>query len=1028
MAHGWNPYFHNPTSLSSDPRTLRTSESEQNLSQHIEHFSGHHGFTGSVASQETPVYNSNYNMNYCSNPSVTDSSLDCVYQGYCRETQWQANEEQIEKDYLQECRASNNPDFVSESFPSSFATEFQGLKQDCGVPSTSFLENYSDVSSCSDADANETRPPCKFMPSKSFPEPTVEVPQNHNSSEWYFPHTSNMTVLTESVCPNMAERNVNCEESLECQSAKQAVTTYTACDRSSTASYILTTEGQTVHDRSYLDACQGLKQKDNIERDPTQAISTSSFESSGDESNEYQEYSKEEQIPLDPPNSISALNQEQLDEKISRNEPDKLFCKENESFDHPYSPTDQEEKLNAGIQNISEVSEVKRKETGERDDENSGVHNSSIPSSTNCSDENAEMDSREMLLETEAPLAKDTTDQLLKSSVHASQPKSNEISVQDTICRNLAEQSDAIVPKLSESFLQQKTSSTNTSLCPLEDGTSSKEQKNEAICTGDGIVDVALEQKDHSIGIHVESKKLQESSNMEINDSLEKEMVEPVKEVPASPPDQNDGSQSAVSDSLSVTTNDSLQDKGFGGQGVTSDDLSIDTSWENKQQSGVHLESSLEPKSSNMGLDSCVERKVSQEAKKSPTSVPNRDSTCSDKNKQGVIPNPCHSKSCIHPQNINTDMSSYVKEELTNSPGKTSPSSSPEQACSHPSEVNDGDENKESVAYHSELPLRPEGSNTDIQPYLENEVTDRPQNKNSSSSLILDCSILSDTVSIDGGDENKQSTACHSDSPLPPENLSPDTHSSLEKERASPGEKLSQTFSPEQNCSDPHVGDSLSVDINDANKQNDANNLESSLQCDSSNTDMHPCLENQWTNESSSTDPEYTSHNVTTNSNNQNVLSSLETCLEPDTSNSCTSVSEKEWTRPIEKNATTFPDVQESLRESPVAEDLASLTGDFSENARESFEDMDSSIEEQPVPDILFGEPLSREDSLCDSDDMKPLSSQDGDDMDPSEREVLILKTSAQMRKRLQPIVILKSLESSNIESLSCCLLSSFSL
>ena len=120
MAHGWDSYFHNLPPLSSDPRTLRrTPESEGSLSQHIENFIGHHDFSNTTASQEAPTTNSNFNTNYYSNPSTGNSSSDCVYQRYYKETPWQADGEQMVKDYLPRCGNSDISDFATDGLSSS---------------------------------------------------------------------------------------------------------------------------------------------------------------------------------------------------------------------------------------------------------------------------------------------------------------------------------------------------------------------------------------------------------------------------------------------------------------------------------------------------------------------------------------------------------------------------------------------------------------------------------------------------------------------------------------------------------------------------------------------------------------------------------------------------------------------------------------------------------------------------------------------------------------------------------------------
>uniref|UniRef100_A0A673B314 C2H2-type domain-containing protein n=1 Tax=Sphaeramia orbicularis TaxID=375764 RepID=A0A673B314_9TELE len=89
---------------------------------------------------------------------------------------WQTDGDQTIKDYLPKC-GNNISDFATDGLSSAgsfpYAADLEGLKQDCGMLPTSFLEDYSDVSSCSDADVGESRPSCKFMSSASVVKSTT---------------------------------------------------------------------------------------------------------------------------------------------------------------------------------------------------------------------------------------------------------------------------------------------------------------------------------------------------------------------------------------------------------------------------------------------------------------------------------------------------------------------------------------------------------------------------------------------------------------------------------------------------------------------------------------------------------------------------------------------------------------------------------------------------------------------------------------------------------------------------------------
>lgn len=208
MTHQWDSYYHNCPPLTPDPSTYkRTPESERSPSGHMENFIGHHDFSSTVASHGSTATNVNFSTNCFSDPSAGNSRSDCVYQRYYKDAQWQGDERQMERDYLPHSEMS---DFATDglsaavTFPPSFGTDIQGLNQDCGMTAPSFLENYSDVSSCSDADVSEPRPSCKFAAS-SIPNPKIGVAAKHSSTEWILPQPEKMNFSTESPWPHMSE-------------------------------------------------------------------------------------------------------------------------------------------------------------------------------------------------------------------------------------------------------------------------------------------------------------------------------------------------------------------------------------------------------------------------------------------------------------------------------------------------------------------------------------------------------------------------------------------------------------------------------------------------------------------------------------------------------------------------------------------------------------------------------------------------------------------------------------------------------
>ncbi|XP_056142891.1 zinc finger protein 1035 [Lampris incognitus] len=233
MAHGWDSYFHNLQPVSSDSRAFRVSpESEENLSEEMENFIEHHEFSNMVDSQEPPSTNSDFNMNFYSDSSITSS--DCVYQRYYSDMPWQADGQETVKDGLSQCGNSNISNFATDGlstsgdFPSNFAADLQDIKQDCGILNSSFLEDYSDVSSCSEADASEeVRPSCKFMKSNSDPETKTSETDDANKgsqSDWPFTSTCNMSFSMQSLCPSVSETSlVSQERSLSTDEAREKI-------------------------------------------------------------------------------------------------------------------------------------------------------------------------------------------------------------------------------------------------------------------------------------------------------------------------------------------------------------------------------------------------------------------------------------------------------------------------------------------------------------------------------------------------------------------------------------------------------------------------------------------------------------------------------------------------------------------------------------------------------------------------------------------------------------------------------------
>ncbi|XP_077577696.1 zinc finger protein 1035 [Stigmatopora nigra] len=200
MAHEWDTYLQNITPLSPESKTLRTSEPEGSLAQHIETFVGQDEFSNSTGSHDPPATDSTFDTNFYS--SVGNSTSDCAYDSFYRESPWEPDEELILKDTSLRCEGTDVNDIATNGLsssgplPSSYSVELEGLKQNCELLASSLLEDYSDVSSCSDRDANETRPPCKFMTTPNQ-ESKSDSLTKRSPSEWLISHPENVTFSNE---------------------------------------------------------------------------------------------------------------------------------------------------------------------------------------------------------------------------------------------------------------------------------------------------------------------------------------------------------------------------------------------------------------------------------------------------------------------------------------------------------------------------------------------------------------------------------------------------------------------------------------------------------------------------------------------------------------------------------------------------------------------------------------------------------------------------------------------------------------
>nr|XP_046255318.1 zinc finger protein 1035 [Scatophagus argus]XP_046255319.1 zinc finger protein 1035 [Scatophagus argus] len=668
MAHGWDSYFHNLPPLASDPSTVRTSESDGNLSPHIENFTGHHDFPGTVASHEAPATNSNFNTNFYSNPSIGNSSSDCVYQKYFKDAPWQADGEQMEKEYLPRC-GNGVIDFAtdglsaSESFPSSFPADFQGLKQDCGILATSFLEDYSDVSSCSDADIGETRPSCKFMGSNSLPKTKTDISVKQSSSEWLFTHPGNMTFPLESPRPVMSETsvilpspsNVKAEENIiECAQDKMESPEDTAkydtghSQSSKTPTLVTTTGSETVKDRNECDGSEDQKQKDYKERDLTQGeysnILISVHENlTVDGLEKYPDGSLEGSVTANAPNILAAFNNEQdhFDGEVLRKEMNQPFSQVNVGLDNSGSTDGQDRNMKEDEQDQSEVLRGKRKESGSFENENFGKQKSPNANSTVCQDENMETDYQEK--EIQSNICQSSDPQGIKVF------DCNDAIHELIECTNTLKRESHVQTCLQISEHQSCESVAQVNIC------------SSPAVMRDGVFSDATDKNEQSVAGHFKTCLEPNCSNTEQNPCLEKEWTSAAEKTNAT----------------------SLQDPGCNGPGISSDCGSIDPSTKNKLGIASYVESYSEPHSPSTDINPSLEKKVTSPLEK--TINPPMDADCTgpvvtnDTKEQSV----CNSlQFCLQSDTSCTDINPCLEKNWTSPEKNTNTASSPDRQTS----------------------------------------------------------------------------------------------------------------------------------------------------------------------------------------------------------------------------------------------------------------------------------------------------------------------------------------------------------
>ncbi|KAM7420520.1 hypothetical protein PAMA_014978 [Pampus argenteus] len=696
MAHGWDSFIHNLTPISSDPRTLRTSESEGSLSQPIENFIGHHDFSNTAASHETPATNSNLNTNYYANPSVGNSSSDCVYQRYYRETPWLADGEEMVKDYLPRCVDGDISDFATDGpFPPSFAIDLQGINQDCGMLTTSFLE------SCSDADVSETRSSCKFIKSNPVLKPKTDVTTKHNSSEWFFAHTGNMTCPTETSVILPSSSNLKARENIvECaqddiESPEKTVKSYIDHNQSSiTSNMVPTTESETVETNNDYNGYEDQEQKEDIGLSLT-----------GDGR---QKYPDEVQTAVTTHMTFD-IKQAHLGSEVPRKDMEDSFEQENEGCDHPnYADLnrDDQEVLKGGNETFDEQETPKPYSTcGQDKNMEMDCQAKEIKSNTNspsdpldikasdCKDATCELENTSML---------ERNNQDVESCLHLSEKQSFENVAQDNICSNTTVMndghfSDANVMPCQEKEIQSNTNSPSEPLDikasdskddtrELRENTSTLERNSQDdgsclqlsenqsfenvtrnnICSNTTVMNDVTEEK--SAANHSESCLQPNSPSTDINPCLEEEWT-----------------TAAERTNTALSPNRHCSDPD-----VTSDSLSIDINDKNQQSVASHLDSCLQLDCSSTDAKPCQEKEWTGPTEKTnTTSSPDHSDLAViaeglslhsyDNNEQHVA---TYLKSCSQTGSLSKEMLPSVEKDSTSPAKKTNTNSSTEPECS----------------------------------------------------------------------------------------------------------------------------------------------------------------------------------------------------------------------------------------------------------------------------------------------------------------------------------------------------------
>ncbi|XP_034030995.1 zinc finger protein 1035 isoform X2 [Thalassophryne amazonica] len=1017
MAHGWDSYFAHIPSVSSDSNTLRRLSDSEGSTSHLENFVGHDFTTGALP--EPPATNSNFQTNFYSNPGDGVSRSDCVYQKCCKDTTWKTEGEHMRKeDAVSEFTTDGLS--TTETFPSSFSTNLHQLKQDDGTLSSSYLGDYSDVSSSSEADVSETRPSCKFMTSNSVSNSTSVGGVKQSASEWLFTPTGHMTISTKRQCHNarlflpsnvkeaetMDERAQNKMEKLE-----KSTGNYTSHQSSETLNMLTTTGSESVEDCNDCDEYRKEIQEDaeveqSFTEEKTRDTSISILIST--ETQEYPGSNMEEQniFSSNIMTTFDSLDQDNLNRKAMGYE-----------------------KGNCGDQN--DLALDKQKTTA--------------PNLTNCKDDNCRK-----VVEAKEKILNDTKESSKQNEGDVQQTQNT--TFQHDHDENTEENQDKIIQSssLHSSYVEHLNLSGSTDpakklkacashLENSEDGKSHldmPENRLLKIKNNCGSLTVNLNSLDTSTNnsnelSHLESYIQSNCSSPDGTQCLEKQMSNPSEETKMTSPNPD-------CTSVAVSSVSHLIDKS-----------------DNRGHVHINLQSCLQGNGLNKNIV-CPENEQTSKAEETDETF-SSGHDCSDlvmdnasvSNKKSVCSN---SELCLQENSSSTPLKQCLKKQLHSLETKSqSLGSSPDLGCSShsiPIQCNDNGDNKDQTDLtHLESVLRPSRPEALLKRSpeklcsLDLEKTDVASSKQACSDSVTTCD--SNVISTNDNNENSGN------------------HFSLEKTMSNSAFKTS-TDSLNRDCGSTVLPlDDQCIDTGDGNEENIYSHKETSLL---PQTQRNPCLENaidgngnnkqdvcahskcclplsgleinkntpvemEWRSPVEETDKALSDVNcsgtarshghivVPGEDNKHHASAPVKSSIHSDILRTDTSPSpEKERTNSSGRTNTSSPYMDQSLQKNPVDTLPEPLSGDVTENAKVPLRELDTA-KECSLEGMPYVDPLS-EQRFCNNgetefkhqcEDLSLI--RQGSDAISCLKQVPELQSSVYTRRVLQPIVILDALK-----------------